>query len=440
MTAWKKDKNGFWTQEDVAITKAMVNDYLSEETSIKAVDGGNIVRLLRPPEELAKAETIESLKLKPFVNDHTFIGGELGVSPEQKGIAGTIGEKVYFDGEYLRANITVWSEKIKDLIDSGKVELSAGYMCDDVGEAGNFRGEDYDGVQRNICYNHIALVDEGRCGHEVRFLDKAKEKRFYIDNIPMNMKGKNMVDDKKKSADSKKKDAVGKEIEKILKKLEGGEDLTDEERKSIADACRGADEELKPDAEPDKEADEGLKPDMQDDDGEGSELDERIISAIAEACANEIMGDKKDDKKTVKTKIDKALRKAQDFIRTVRKVADAKCKAADAEKLKADTEPKMDAAKIAKEIRQDAAAASDLAQKLQPHIGNFDYRAMSCDEVALYGAKKLGIKTADAKTAFVAVNARLDGANEAQKRYAYADKQYADEDNDVVAMAGGRSE
>jgi hypothetical protein len=55
-----------------------------------------------------------------------------------------------------------------DGIESGKQrELSAGYHYKPDMTAGNFDGMRYDGVMRNIVFNHVALVEDGRAGPDV---------------------------------------------------------------------------------------------------------------------------------------------------------------------------------------------------------------------------------------------------------------------------------
>ena len=57
-------------------------------------------------------------------------------------------------------------------IEAGKKELSMGYFCDYELTPGTFDGQHYDAVQRNIRGNHIALVEEGRMGADVRVMDR----------------------------------------------------------------------------------------------------------------------------------------------------------------------------------------------------------------------------------------------------------------------------
>ncbi len=136
-------------------------------------DKDKIFNVYRPEEELNNQETIDSFKLIPFVDDHTMLGEAKDgfVTAEEKGVHGVIGENVYFQDGYLMANLKIFSDKIKELIDNGKKELSAGYRCIYEKASGVFNGEHYDYIQRNIRGNHLALVAQGRMGPEVAVLD-----------------------------------------------------------------------------------------------------------------------------------------------------------------------------------------------------------------------------------------------------------------------------
>jgi hypothetical protein len=163
------DSNGFVEVRDNPISKVGVYPYLG--AMIGAPDPNKIYAVLRPAEELSKPETIDSLKLMPLLDDHAMVGD--GETPaEKKGIHGVIGEDIHFNGDTLYGNIKIHSAGLLDKIDhQGKKELSAGYRADHEFTPGVFDGETYDAIQRNIIFNHVALVDKGRMGGEVAVLD-----------------------------------------------------------------------------------------------------------------------------------------------------------------------------------------------------------------------------------------------------------------------------
>lgn len=169
------DTNGWITVLDNPISKAGVFQYSGKFVHPDA-EPDRMYNVLRPPEELADQDCLDSFKLIPWIDNHAMLGPEeAGLTPaERKGIQGVTGEQVYFDGEFIRSNIKVMSEAMAAQIDAGKKELSAGYRFKCEVQSGVFKGMPYDYVQRNIRGNHIASVLNGRMGPEVAVLDETE--------------------------------------------------------------------------------------------------------------------------------------------------------------------------------------------------------------------------------------------------------------------------
>lgn len=162
-----EDTNGYIEIKGNPLTKEGVYSY--RDTEIGTGHTGDVVKVYRPASELEAAA--ETFKLLPLVDDHAWLGRD-GIPPEKWGVLGAIGEEVYFDPPYLRGNIRIFAEHAKNIIDAGKIELSAGYRSDYIKKDGVFNGEPYQYVQTNIRANHIAIVDEGRSGSDVAVLDQ----------------------------------------------------------------------------------------------------------------------------------------------------------------------------------------------------------------------------------------------------------------------------
>ena len=173
MTARQSDINGYVTIKDNPISKAGVFDYSGAQIGVTGPDAARVFKVYRPESELSDPECIESFKLLPFVDGHAMLGAEQDglMPPEQKGVGGMIGETVYFDAPYLRANLRIVSESLKNAIASGKIELSPGYRCVYEMASGIYNGQHYDAIQRRIRGNHLALVPDGRSGPDVSVLD-----------------------------------------------------------------------------------------------------------------------------------------------------------------------------------------------------------------------------------------------------------------------------
>ena len=87
---------------------------------------------------------------------------------------GQTGDEIAGEGIFLRVPLMVSDEAAIQDIESGKQELSAGYVCDlDFTEGMTSAGELYDAIQKNIRINHIAIVRRGRAGSQVRIGDAA---------------------------------------------------------------------------------------------------------------------------------------------------------------------------------------------------------------------------------------------------------------------------
>ena len=168
------DRNDFWLISDNPITKIGVFPYLGRQISPE-LEPDTVYQVLRPEDELTKPDTLKSFELIPIVDDHTMLGtkDENHTPAEQKGIHGVTGTNVERKGDLITVDLKIFSETLKDEIEGGKKDLSLGYYSSYEVVSGTYKGQSYDAVQRDIIANHIALVDEGRMGHEVRVMDSS---------------------------------------------------------------------------------------------------------------------------------------------------------------------------------------------------------------------------------------------------------------------------
>lgn len=129
---------------------------------------GSVRRELRPPEEVFKADSLESLKLAPVTIGHPGV-----VSPANyKSLAvGVVGENVVPSGIFVKSDVLVQDGDAVGRIDRRELEeLSCGYEVRLDMTPGTYQGQPYDCVQRDIRYNHVGLGPKnwGRAGNEVR--------------------------------------------------------------------------------------------------------------------------------------------------------------------------------------------------------------------------------------------------------------------------------
>lgn len=164
----KKDANGFWFIKHNPISKEGVFPYLGHTISDEC-EPNKIYKVYRPASTLNDSVETWDNPPKPFIDDHEMLG-EGFTAIDDRPVQGVINNPVFENG-VLYADITVYSEDLKQNIENGKKELSLGYFCKYKKERGVFKGEVYDYVQYDMVGNHIALVDAGRCGSDVKVFD-----------------------------------------------------------------------------------------------------------------------------------------------------------------------------------------------------------------------------------------------------------------------------
>lgn len=127
---------------------------------------GTVTRELRHPDDVFQAESLQTLNLVPVTDMHP----KVSVNADTAHLVqrGAVGNDVRADGDYVAATVSVTDKKLINAVKAGRHEVSCGYQCDVVSEAGEFRGARYDSRQTNIRYDHVAIVPRGRAGREVR--------------------------------------------------------------------------------------------------------------------------------------------------------------------------------------------------------------------------------------------------------------------------------
>lgn len=176
------DSNGFMRVANCPLTKEQVAPYLGREIPnfrSLGLEPDRIYQVYRPASELSKPSTINSVKGIPLLLDHA------PVSPDdlrEDQLVGSLGDAAKWDGTYLRCNLNILAKKAQDHIkDHSMRELSLSYAYTPVIKAGSFKGKHYDIVMKDIKANHLALVEAGRAGSDVRVCD----------SLPMELKQMN---------------------------------------------------------------------------------------------------------------------------------------------------------------------------------------------------------------------------------------------------------
>jgi len=137
----------------------------------------HILKQLRMPEEVFSEETMESLSGIPITNNHP---SEL-VSPTNAndfivGMASDTPKRVFApvqgdSEEYVQQRLTIFDADIIEMVTKKeKTQMSLGYTCELDFIPGEYKGEAYDCVQRNIRVNHASIVENARGGESCKVL------------------------------------------------------------------------------------------------------------------------------------------------------------------------------------------------------------------------------------------------------------------------------
>ena len=136
-------------------------------------------REYRPPDEAFKADSLASLMGKPITIGHkAFVTSDNAAQVAPVGSVLSAGRQ---DGNNIIADIVVYN------LDTDSRELSCGYTLTlDETPGTTPDGQHYDAIQRNIVYNHLAIVPQGRAGV-----------------ARLNMDGEQVIDDEDNSKEDK---------------------------------------------------------------------------------------------------------------------------------------------------------------------------------------------------------------------------------------------
>ncbi len=134
---------------------------------------GKITKEYRPEEEVFKEDSLSGLYGIPITDNHhkmitkdnlTSIVGSV-LSPGSREDANLVADIIIYDAKQI----------------GNKRELSLGYSCDIDETSGEWNGQKYDVIQRNIKPNHLAVVHKGRAGNARLRLDSTDATSFELE-------------------------------------------------------------------------------------------------------------------------------------------------------------------------------------------------------------------------------------------------------------------
>ena len=165
-----KTPEGFLLCRNVPIGRTGTQLYGPGETPV--ADGADgTVRIHRRPEDVFRDETVASFNGKPVTVDHPAVD----VTPENwkdlaVGVVLDTRRGVGVEDDLLLADLLITDkDAISKVLDEGLEEISSGYDAEYEEESAGV------GYQVEILGNHVALVDQGRCGPRCSIRDAEGE-------------------------------------------------------------------------------------------------------------------------------------------------------------------------------------------------------------------------------------------------------------------------
>lgn len=179
------DGNGFLHVSISPLTRVQVAPYHGSEIpgwQSLGLDPERIYKGYRSAEELSKPETIESVNGIPIQLMHHM---DYADAPAKATRVGSTGTDAAFHDPYLTNSLHIQDKKAIDRINDGSMrELSLAYRYKPIFTAGvSPDGEKYDFLMTDISANHLALVDEGRAGHEVLVYDSKEGEKSMAEEV-----------------------------------------------------------------------------------------------------------------------------------------------------------------------------------------------------------------------------------------------------------------
>jgi len=164
------DDNGFLHVDGCHITKEQVAPYYGFEIpdfERFGLDPKKIYYGYRSAEELQKGlSTFNGLPL--LLHHHP----ESAEEPQKEYRVGSVGTSAVWNAPYIDNVLSITDKTgIKAVQDGTCRQISSAYQYDPDFTKGEFDGQAYDFVMRNIRGNHVALVEEGRAGPDVVVAD-----------------------------------------------------------------------------------------------------------------------------------------------------------------------------------------------------------------------------------------------------------------------------
>ena len=162
----RKDDNGYLIVEKNPIAFSGVYPYLLSEVDENS-KSDDIVSVYRPFDDLLQNK--DKFKNKPIIWQHHWTGEQGDNQKADGAIFGDIEAKE----NGLFADLIIYNKDLIKAIEKGECyELSPGYEAEVIAEQGTHENQPYSYKQKLLNVNHLAVVERGRTGHDLRIQDE----------------------------------------------------------------------------------------------------------------------------------------------------------------------------------------------------------------------------------------------------------------------------
>ena len=360
-----KDDNGFLIIKDNPIAKAGVFDYLGSEVNPQ-LPPNEIVKVCRTFKDLEAKK--DYFKGKPIKLTHKWVGKDGEANEADGAIIGEVGAQE----PYLKADLVIYNPKLIELIENGEiVELSPAYEAKLIESSGAYNGEPFSYEQDLLSVNHLAVVETGRSGSDLRIQDTK----------PILTKGETMAKTFKDS------------VAELLKKFKDSEAESQGEVAELADFDKGelvkeilsvaSNSELSDDERFNAVA--GLLDNLSQPQGDSDSVDTEAQDNEAESEQQDSEAESQGEVAELSTESGNIS--AQDLVEIIEKVADSKI------------------AKLKDSMFKESKRVQDTYAEVSKALGtSFDYQGKSVSDLYKFGYEALTKQKLqdglDSKTAF----------------------------------------
>jgi hypothetical protein len=172
---WEKTEDGFLRCKACVLMQSIMPYAKSELEGVPDGFTNSSIQMYVPIDEIAAESALRSLEGMPIVaGDHTWMTPELVSDYSMGNVSGV----PWIENDRLICNLLVTNPDAIAAIENGTIgEISGAYRAETEFSPGTFNNEAFDAVQKNLLWNHIAVIPKGhgRGGAEVRILNQKKQ-------------------------------------------------------------------------------------------------------------------------------------------------------------------------------------------------------------------------------------------------------------------------